>query len=97
LPDASDLAMARSPDHPIPGDTIAPGRTPVALMTFDVEVVLKGRDVAVTEAVTVLPGDPAGWSDVAVRDVLVEILWAIERVQGPNVASDRVVVLQGFS
>ena len=66
-------------------------------MTFDVEVVLKGRDFAVTEAVTVPHGDPAGWSDVAVRDVLVEILRAIERVQDPNAPPDRVVILQGFS
>jgi hypothetical protein len=66
-------------------------------MTFDVEVVLKGRDFAVTEAVTIPHGDLAGSSDVAVRDVLVEILRAIERAQDPNAAPDRVVVLQGFS
>ena len=66
-------------------------------MTFDVEVVLKGRDYAVTEAVSLPHGDPAGWSDVAVRDVLVEILRAIERVQNPDVPPERAVILQGFS
>jgi hypothetical protein len=66
-------------------------------MTFDVEVVLKGRDFAVTEAVTVAHGAPEAWSDTAVRDVLVAILRAIDRAQNPDSASDRPVVLQGFS
>jgi len=66
-------------------------------MTFNVEVVLKGRDFAVTEAVSVASGEPASWDDEAVRDVLVEILRAIDRVQNPNAPADRGVVLQGFS
>lgn len=66
-------------------------------MTFDVEVVLKGRDSAVTERVSVAHGEPATWTDASVRDVLVEILRAIERVEHPDAARDRGVVLQGFS
>jgi hypothetical protein len=66
-------------------------------MTFDVEVVLKGRDYAVTEAVSVAHGDPSAWSDAAVRDVLVAILRAIDRAQNPDTADERTVVLQGFS
>jgi hypothetical protein len=66
-------------------------------MTFEVEVVLKGRDFAVTESLTVAHGEPSTWTDVAVRDVLVEILRAIERAENPDAPRDRVVVLQGFS
>ncbi|HZW76622.1 MAG TPA: hypothetical protein VFF43_23920 [Caldimonas sp.] len=66
-------------------------------MTFDVEVVLKGRDVAVTENVSITHGDPASWDDNAVRDVLVGILRAVDRAQNPDAAEDRLVVLQGFS
>jgi hypothetical protein len=66
-------------------------------MTFDVEVVLKGRDFAVTEAATIAHGEPASWDDEAVREVLVEIIRAIDRAQNPETASERVVVLHGFS
>jgi hypothetical protein len=66
-------------------------------MVFPVEVVLKGRDFAVTESVMVPHGDPATWDDAAVRDVLVEILRAIDRAEHPDAPPDRGVVLQGFS
>jgi hypothetical protein len=66
-------------------------------MTFNVEVVLKGRDFAVTEAVTVSHGDPATWNEAAVYDVLVEVLRTIDRVQNPGNETDRMVVLRGFS
>ncbi len=66
-------------------------------MTFNVEVVLKGRDFAVTEAVSVGYGDPASWNEAAVRDLLVQILRAIERVENPQAPPDRAVVLRGFS
>jgi hypothetical protein len=66
-------------------------------MTFDVQIVLKGRDFAVTEAVSVPHGEPTSWGDDAVRDVLVGMLRAIDRVQNPTAAHDRAIVLQGFS
>lgn len=66
-------------------------------MTFDVEVVLKGRDFAVTEAASIAHGEPSSWDDEAVRDVLVEIIRAIDRAQNPGTTAERVVVLQGFS
>jgi hypothetical protein len=66
-------------------------------MIFPVEVVLKGRDFAVTESLVVHHGEPASWDDAAVRDVLVEILRAIDRAQNPLSTADRAVVLQGFS
>jgi hypothetical protein len=64
---------------------------------FDVEVVLKGRDFAVTEAASVSDAAPSAWDELAVREVLVEILRAIDRVQNPNATTQRGVVLQGFS
>ena len=66
-------------------------------MVFPVEIVLRGRDVAVTESVIVPHGEPATWDDAAVRDVLVEVLRAIGRAENPDVPPDRAVVLQGFS
>jgi homospermidine synthase len=66
-------------------------------MTFPVEVVLKGRDFAVTESVSVPHGDPSTWDDEAVRAVLVETLRALDRVQNPTTWQHRSVVLQGFS
>jgi hypothetical protein len=66
-------------------------------MVFPVEVVLKGRDFAVTENVVISHGEPGTWDDTSVHAVLVEILRAIDRVQNPGAAKDRIVVLHGFS
>jgi hypothetical protein len=66
-------------------------------MTFNVEVVLKGQDRAVTQPVSIEHGDPGAWDDAAVRSVLVGILRAIDRAQNPEAAADRAVILQGFS
>jgi len=66
-------------------------------MVFPVEVVLKGRDFAVTESVMVPSAEPPVWDDTVVRGVLVEILKAIGRAEDPKAASEREVVLQGFS
>ena len=66
-------------------------------MTFPVEIVLKGRDSAVTESLLVPTAEPAAWDEALVRAVLVELLRAIGRVQDPQAPADRPVVLQGFS
>jgi hypothetical protein len=66
-------------------------------MTFDVEIVLKGRDFAVKEALSVDHGEPSTWDELAVRDVLIEILRAIGRAENPDLPPDRQVVLRGFS
>jgi len=65
--------------------------------TFSVEVVLKGRDFAVTHEVSMPQDAPAAWDDDVVREVLVEILRAIDRVEHPDAPLDRAVVLRGFS
>lgn len=67
------------------------------MYTFNVDVVLRGQDRALTEAVTVPHGEPATWAGEAVYDVLVEILRAIDRAQNPQAATERLVVLRGFS
>jgi hypothetical protein len=67
------------------------------MFSFPVEVVLKGRDFASTEQITIDVPPPARWDDDNVRDVLVSILRAIDRVENPNTAPDRLVVLRGFS
>jgi hypothetical protein len=67
------------------------------MTTFNVEIVLKGRDFAVTEAVSVPHGAAATWDAPAVRDVLVEILRAIGRAGDPEGTARRGVILQGFS
>jgi hypothetical protein len=66
-------------------------------MLFPVEIVLKGRDFAVTESVEIPHGEPRSWDDAAVRDVLVAMLRAIGRAENPDAPGDRAVVLQGFS
>src|SRR5262249_35959126 len=66
-------------------------------MTFSVDVVLKGRDYAVTQNASVTHGDPTTWTDDAVRDVLVEILRAFDRVERPERSAPRPIVLRGFS
>lgn len=66
-------------------------------MTFKVDVVLRGRDAAVTETATMATADVRAWTDADVRQALVEILRAIERVENPKADRDRVVALRGFS
>ena len=64
-------------------------------MTFDIEIVLRERDYAVTE--TVPHGNaPSEWKDQDVEAVLKEILLAIDRVRNPG-TRDRFVALRGFS
>ena len=67
------------------------------MFSFPVEIVLKGRDFAVTESVSVPVAEPAVWDDGAVREVLSEILRAIDRAEHPKASGVREVVLRGFS
>lgn len=65
-------------------------------MTFDVDVVPRGRNEATRETVTYEGRDPEHWTDEDVAAVLVEILHAIDRVANPR-AGERTVYLHGFS
>lgn len=64
-------------------------------MTFDVEIVLRERDFAVTERLD-HPTAASAWTDDDVETVLKEILLAIDRVKNPE-ATERYVALRGFS
>lgn len=64
-------------------------------MTFDVEIVLRERNYAVTEQLR-HAGEPKAWTERDVEAVLKEILLAIDRVKHPE-AVDRHVALRGFS
>jgi len=64
-------------------------------MTFDVEIVLRERNTAVTARVD-HAGEPREWTETDVAAVLREILLAIDRARNPA-ASDRHVALRGFS
>ena len=65
-------------------------------MTFDVEIVLRERDYAVTERIIHAGGQPAEWTDQDVEQILKEILLAIDRVKNPS-SEQRYVALRGFS
>ena len=68
-------------------------------MVFDVEIVLRERDYAVTERIEVPTPDGAvdhAWSDEDVERILKEILLAIDRVKNPQLET-RYVALRGFS
>jgi hypothetical protein len=68
-------------------------------MIFDVEIVLRERDYAVTERVEVQApeaGPGQSWSDLDVELILKAILLAIDRVKNPQ-AESRYVALRGFS
>jgi hypothetical protein len=64
-------------------------------MTYDIEIVLRDRDYAVTEKVRSGTA-AAAWTDTDVEEVLKSILLAIDRVKNPE-ATERFVALRGFS
>lgn len=64
-------------------------------MVFDVEIVLRERNYAVTEQIE-HGREPHAWSEADVETVLKQILLAIDRVKSPSGGS-RHVTLRGFS
>ena len=64
-------------------------------MTFDIEIVLRERNDAITERLH-QPLEPRDWTDETVAAVLREMLLAIDRAKNPAVI-DRYVALRGFS
>jgi|SRR5262249_45744407 len=65
------------------------------LMEFDVEIVLRERNYAVTERLE-HGTEPTAWCETDVETVLKQILLAIDRVKHPS-NSKRQVALRGFS
>ena len=78
------------------GCEITDERPDTKAMTYDVEIVLRERNYAVTEKVVHAGNEPAHWTDDDVETVLKEILLAIDRVKNPD-APSRYVTLRGFS
>jgi len=64
-------------------------------MEFDVEIVLRDTNQAVTERIE-HGTEPRAWRDLDVETVLKQILLAIDRVKNPSGAG-RHVALRGFS
>jgi hypothetical protein len=64
-------------------------------MQFDVEIVLRERDYAVTERLE-HGTEPASWSETDVETILKNMLLAIDRVKHPEPRT-RSVALRGFS
>jgi len=65
-------------------------------MTVQVDIWLRGTDVATTETIEGIPREPSAWMDDDVRVVLEEMLHAMDRVKNPGQAR-RVASLRGFS
>lgn len=65
-------------------------------MTYDIEIVLRERDYAVTEHIEHEGNDAAEWNELDVEAVLKSMLLAIDRVKNPE-AAQRYVALRGFS
>jgi hypothetical protein len=65
-------------------------------MTFDIEIVLRERDYAVTEQLDHDGNDPPQWTAEDVEAVLKSMLLSIDRVKHPE-APHRFVALRGFS
>ena len=64
-------------------------------MTFDVEIILRAQDHAITERIE-QPGQPNEWTETDVSAVLRQILLAIDRAKNPG-STERYVALRGFS
>jgi len=65
-------------------------------MVFNVEIVLKGREYAVTETIVSEVREAPVWTDEDVESVLKEILQAVDRAANPG-DDARSVALRGFS
>ena len=65
-------------------------------MLFNVEVVLRERDYAVTEKVSHVGNNASDWTELDVESVLKSMLLAIDRAKNPDQES-RTVQLRGFS
>src|SRR5438046_148503 len=66
------------------------------VMTFQVDIWLRGRDDATTATVDTVPNDPPSWTDQDVRLVLEGMLREMDRVKNPGDA-DRPIALRGLS
>lgn len=66
------------------------------MFTFDVEIVLREQNNAITERLVHAGQAPGEWDEQDVERVLKSILLAIDRAKNPG-GDDRYVALRGFS
>ena len=66
-------------------------------MPLEIEVWLRGNDLATTDVVELGLPAPGAWTDEHMRRLLEELLRAIDRAKNPSVDADRPVALRGFS
>src|SRR2546427_7977451 len=66
------------------------------LMTFPVDVWLRGDDFATTETIESVAREPRAWTDADVRSVLEAMLKTMNRVKHP-MEPERAVALRGLS
>jgi hypothetical protein len=66
-------------------------------MELEIEVWLRGQDVASTQSVSAAITDPPAWTDKDVRVLLEELLRAVDRGKNPDADPQRPVWLRGFS
>jgi hypothetical protein len=66
-------------------------------MTFPVDIWLRGDNHAITETLDSSAGQPGGWTDSDVAEVLTGMLRAIDRAKHPEAPADRPIALRGFS
>ena len=67
-----------------------------ATVTFDIEIVLRNRDEAITRRLRHDGNDVPGWTELDVQQVLKSMLLAIEHAKNPGSEQDY-VALRGFS
>jgi hypothetical protein len=65
-------------------------------MHYDIEIVLRDREKAISERLEHQGDGPAEWTELDVEAVLKSMLLAIDRAKNPG-AQDRYVALRGFS
>jgi hypothetical protein len=65
-------------------------------MSFQVDVWLRGSDVATTATIEGVTGSPGSWTDDDVRQVLQEMLRAMHRIKHPA-ESEFPITLRGLS
>jgi hypothetical protein len=65
-------------------------------VTFEVEIVLRELDYAITEHIQHAGNEVPDWTDADVASVLKEMLLAIDRLKNPG-EHERYVALRGFS
>ena|SRR5436190_17043468 len=65
-------------------------------MHYDIEIVLRDRETAISERLRHEGSVPAEWTELDVDAILKSMLLAIDRAKNPG-AQDRYVTLRGFS